>query len=325
MPIDLSNPVSNNSEDTFSLPNVGVTPAPVAPSAPVTPVVADDSSKIKGLTQEEITDATKIKVDIIDKSTPIIVLYGPPACGKTMTLVRMTRFLRSRGYQVEPDNSFRGTEDYHYTELCNSFNEIIGSDTAAKGTSRISFMLVKVYKNGKPVCQILEAPGEHYFNPKDPREPKDQYLPYIQKIMQLDTRKVWSIFVTPTIKEERERNLASDKRGNYVTKINKLNLNPAKNKFLFVYNKVDGSPLSGAVGGIKIKDAVKEVQDLYPGIFDRFRNRHPISRLWRSYNCDLVPYQTGTFHIPDDGGPMIFQEGADSYCENLWNRWSKFI
>lgn len=323
MPINLPNPDSSTNEEIFTLPEVDVN---TDTASTVNKVVTDDSSNIKGLTQAELADATKIKVSIIDKETPIIVLYGPPACGKTMTLVRMTRFLRNKGYQVEPEHSFRESEDTHYAELCNSFNDIIESDTAAKGTNRISFMLVKVYNNGKPVCQILEAPGEHYFDKKDAKEPNKSYLPYIQKIMNLNkTRKIWSIFVTPNIPNEKERNLTQAQRNNYVAKINKLNLAKAKNKFLFVYNKVDGTQLINASGGVKVKDAVKEVQNFYPGIFEKFKNRHPISRWWREYDCDLVPFQTGTFNVPDDGGELIFEPGDDNYCENLWNKWSNFL
>lgn len=112
-----------------------------------------------------VSDPNKITVSISDNTTPIVVLYGPPACGKTMTLVRLTRFLKDIGYTITPDKVFRGSEDPKYKELCDDFDEIIASNDAALSTDRISFMLVKVFFNGHPICQILEAPGEHYYNP----------------------------------------------------------------------------------------------------------------------------------------------------------------
>lgn len=62
---------------------------------------AVDEDGIHGLTGEEITDPNKIMVTVADTETPIVVLYGPPSCGKTMTLVRLSRYLRSKGYPCE--------------------------------------------------------------------------------------------------------------------------------------------------------------------------------------------------------------------------------
>ena len=69
------------------------------------------SDKIIGLTAEELKDPNKISVTIADKDAPIVVLFGPPACGKTMTLVRLTRFLRENGYTITPIRTFRPNYD----------------------------------------------------------------------------------------------------------------------------------------------------------------------------------------------------------------------
>lgn len=103
-------------------------------------------SSVPGLTASEINDPNSIKVTIADPKTPIVVLYGPPSCGKTMTLVRLTRYLNSKGYSVVPDKNFRPSYDTNYKEMCQHFNEMINSDNAAQSTSHIGFMLVKVLK-----------------------------------------------------------------------------------------------------------------------------------------------------------------------------------
>ena len=51
----------------------------------------------KGFSTEELNDPNKIKVTISDTTTPIVVLFGPPSCGKTMTLVRLARYLQNQG------------------------------------------------------------------------------------------------------------------------------------------------------------------------------------------------------------------------------------
>ena len=54
----------------------------------VEPVV---DTTTNGLDDNERKDPNSIAVTIADKETPIVVLFGPAACGKTMTLVRLTR------------------------------------------------------------------------------------------------------------------------------------------------------------------------------------------------------------------------------------------
>lgn len=49
-------------------------------------------------TDEEIHDVNNITVTIPDASTPIVVFFGSPASGKTLTLLRMIRFLEQNNY-----------------------------------------------------------------------------------------------------------------------------------------------------------------------------------------------------------------------------------
>ena len=89
-----TNPATANEElidnteatSSFDNPKTAAAEAPVKTSAPV------------GLSSEEQNDPNSITVTVSDPNTPIVILYGPPSCGKTMTLVRMTRYLRSKGY-----------------------------------------------------------------------------------------------------------------------------------------------------------------------------------------------------------------------------------
>ncbi|WP_293577340.1 hypothetical protein, partial [Prevotella sp.] len=129
-----------------------------------------------GMSSEELNDANKIKVTIADYKTPLVIFFGPPACGKTMTLIRLSRFLQKEGYTVRPDESFRPSFDRHYKEMCDNFDSMINSEDAAASTSGINFMLVKVLHEGRTICQILEGPGEYYFKPESPHENFPKYV-----------------------------------------------------------------------------------------------------------------------------------------------------
>ena len=262
-----------------------------------------------GLTAEEQSDPNKIIVTIADQDTPIVVLFGPPSCGKTMTLVRLTRFLQSEGYTVAPVRSFRPSSDLHYTRMCDEFDMLINSNDAANSTSLISFMLVEVLKNGRPVCMLLEAPGEHYF---DPTHPNAQFPTYVYSIISCKNRKVWGVFVEPEWTH-------SCPRANYVTKINLLKQSmKATDKVLFVYNKIDKTTLVHGAGRVHTGEAIRQVANLYPNIFVPFLNQNPITKFFKQYNCEFVPFQTGFYTETLNGFTYI--EGPNEYPRMLWQQ-----
>lgn len=158
--------LENQTPETTEAPIAEETAQAETYNAPIENTVPSLGSSIKGLSQEEITDANAIRVTIDDPTTPIVVLFGPPTSGKTMTLIRLTRYLNQHGYEVRPVETFRPAADTHYQRMCEKFNEMVYSDNAAEGTSNISFMLVKVTQKGCSICQILEAPGEGYYMPE---------------------------------------------------------------------------------------------------------------------------------------------------------------
>jgi len=264
---------------------------------------------VPGLSDTEINDPNSIQVTVSDPKAPLVILFGPPACGKTMTLVRLTRFLQSEGYSVAPIRTFRPTTDTNYAKICEKFNETMNSDNAADSTNRISFMLVEIIKNGRRLCQILEAPGEYYFNPKNPNAP---FPNYVNTIIGCSNRKVWTIMVEPNGMDHTDRL-------NYVTKINLLKKSMRlKDSTIFVFNKIDLTDFVISVGVINMGAAINEVKNLYPNIFVPFMNQNPITRFIRKYNCEFVPFQTG-YYTTAVNGTIKYQEGPREYCVKLWN------
>lgn len=279
-----------------------------------TTVDDDFDNEVRGLSAEELNDPNKIIVTVSDKETPLVVLFGPPSCGKTMTLVRMTRFLKSEGYTVGPIRTFRPIADTNYAEICGKFDETMNSDYAAESTKRISFMLVEVLKEGRPICQILEAPGEYYFNPK---KPNAAFPSYVNTIIASPNRKIWAIMIEPDWMDHQDRL-------NYVSRISNLTkIMRPKDNVVFVFNKIDRTPFVMTIGNINTTSAIKHVKNLYPGIFNSFMNQNPITKWFKTYNCDFVPFQTGFYTEVENG--LTYQEGPKEYCVQLWKSLMKNI
>lgn len=272
-----------------------------------------------GMTMEELNDPNKIKVTIADYKTPLVILFGPPSCGKTMTLVRLTRYLQSKGYTVQPVSSFRPTYDKNYSAMCDDFDNMINSEDAAKSTSKINFMLVQVLYNGKPLCQILEGPGEYYFNPEVPNA---KFPKYVNAIINSKNRKVWAIMIEPDKTNKRMHDIA---RKNYANKVQRLktHISP-RDKVIFVFNKIDETPFVISPGNVKYGLALQHTEYLYPNIFVPFKNENPITKWFQPYNFGFVAFQTGDFSEAADG-TWTFEEGHEVYPRKLWEMIRKRI
>lgn len=272
----------------------------------------DDDTETASLPQ----DVNSIQITISDKQTPLILLVGPPACGKTMTLIRLARYLKEKGYQLEPVRTLRPSTDKAYLDLCNNFNAMLSTPLAANATSLISFMLVRVLRQGKVLCQILEAPGEHYFNPNDPHSP---FPTYLNQIFANRMRKIWAFIVEKDWRDEQNRI-------DYVQRIRDLQLQvDPRDRAIFLFNKIDLTNFVLGRGRVNRSAAKKDIEDNYPGIFEPFRNTHPISSFWRPWRCEFLPFQTGTYTADSRNGQLYFQSGPDEYPAALWQHLLHFI
>ena len=276
----------------------------------------DDTTYTQGETASLPQDVNSIQITISDKQTPLILLVGPPACGKTMTLIRLARYLKEKGYQLEPDRRLRPSTDKAYLDLCNNFNAMLSTPLAANATSLISFMLVRVLRQGKVLCQILEAPGEHYFNPNDPHSP---FPTYLNQIFANRMRKIWAFIVEKDWRDEQNRI-------DYVQRIRDLQLQvDPRDRAIFLFNKIDLTNFVLGRGRVNRSAAKKDIEDNYPGIFEPFRNTHPISSCWRPWRCEFLPFQTGTYTADSRNGQLYFQSGPDEYPAALWQHLLHFI
>lgn len=283
---------------------------------PDAPIQNDNSiQNIYGLSDDEMRDPNKIKAVVSDKKAPVIMLFGPASCGKTMTLVRLARYLKGHGYTLEPVRTFRPAHDTNYKTLCDNFATIVNSDDAANRTDHISFMLVKVIKDGRTLCQILEGPGELYF---DPTKATQEWPSYVHTIFNDEKlRKIMVFFVEPNYLDE-------ENRRNYVTTINQVKQSTTKQKHIFLYNKIDLTNFVIEPGQVHMSHALNQVKADYPDILDKFKNHNFFTSLWRPYNIEFVPFQTGTYTKPATGD-LVYIQGSDRYPQMLWKKMLKCI
>lgn len=263
-----------------------------------------------------LNNPNAIKVNIIDKQTPIVVFFGPPYSGKTMIMLRMARYLSDpkQGYKVSPIRSFRDSQDTQYQQNCANFNDMVNSVWAAEKSQGIDFMLLNVAREGSPIVQILEAPGEHYFNPADAGEPYAQFAPYIQDIINSPNRKVWCFMTEPDWVDQ-------PICAKYVQKIQQLQkLISSRDKSIVIFNKVDASDYFLKNGRVNQRAAEQYVNGSYNNIFQCFKNVAPITSLWKPYDCTFVPFNTGTYDTVLDNGEehKRFTAGSDAFPALLW-------
>ncbi|MCF0191839.1 MAG: hypothetical protein HUK05_00095 [Prevotella sp.] len=311
MPVKINNIESDNTDNKVAPVIEQIEEAPITmPSQEETPV--------GNFERETLETMLNGAVQITDPEAPLVILFGPTSCGKTMTLIRLTKYLHNvLGYTIVPDESFRPSYDEEYKKDCEKFQQTVNDPIAAAGTS--GYMLVDIMCQGKILCKILEAPGEYYF---DPKNPKKQYPHYMTKIMMAPNRKVWCAFVEPNWKEP-------NIRANYVDRITALKPQmKSTDKIIFVFNKIDETPFVISPGVVNENLAIERIKNFYPGIFTPFKNTIPLVKLVRPYDCSFVPFQTGIFTDDVDkynNRIKLYAEGPEAYPKRLWNEIKKSL
>ncbi|MDE5686775.1 MAG: hypothetical protein K2I26_09480 [Paramuribaculum sp.] len=293
-------------------------------------ITVDDETQINsGIQNDDMTsepENTNTVIDeddikIGDKRAPIVMLFGPPTSGKSMTLVRLARYLRKQGYTVKADPTFKS--DNRYKERCEQFHRNLNTTEALKGNGLNEFLMLKVINHGATVCQILEAPGEHYFNPQKPEEVSARnFRPYLTEIIRkLSNRKIW-VFIT-----EAEWDVHASVKDSYVSRIRgcKHQLMRPTDRVVILYNKVDQKEELFENGELHFSSAERAMKDEYDGLSGVFRNSNPITSLWRPYNYKFVPFCTGYYTTQLGREYMKYNESEEHYPRLLWTVLMKCI
>lgn len=263
---------------------------------------------------EEIVDScdcfrpNDISICVADRKTPIVLLIGPAGVGKTMTLVRLARYLSEIGYSVCPDRTFRSVSDQGYNKLCDSFQDLINGAYAAPGTRLLDCLLVKILKEGRNILQIVDFAGEVFMDFDSNMAPS-----YLYQLLNLDNPIIWVIMIEPYWADMNSR------RG-YVEKIRELKRQyiSSKDKTIIIVNKIDKTPFLESKSIIDRKGVFNHIRMEYPELMEIFLNVSPFFKFFKPYDCTLVPFMSGRYTSRDDG-PLLYIPSSKEFPQTLWN------
>lgn len=283
-----------------------------------TDVISEEPIPIEEDIANASADADGDENDIVvsDRRSPIVMLFGPRSSGKSMTLVRLARYLRDKGYTISTDFTFKSIPDYH--EKCDRFMEYLDTKDALPGTAYTDFLLLKVSFHGRTICQFLEAPGEHYFDQANINaENFPHYMTHI--IRSLNNRKIW-VFIA-----EAKWNINQKTRTAYINRIRMCLRQLVKplDSSLILYNKIDKREELFESGRLINSAAETIMREEYGGLADLFKNTNPITSLWRRFNYKFVPFCTG--YYSKSGNRLSYSPSEDMYPELLWRSLLKCV
>lgn len=237
---------------------------------------------------------------------PLVILYGPADIGKTVTLLRLCSFVSS-GYTVEVDRTFRS--DGNHSIAVSAFERQRNEEIFAPlSTGAIDFLLLNVTSEGAAYCQILEAPGEHFF-PKDPSSEAVHPF-YLQKIFQSPARKIFALFFEVNIMNNDQRFRAYI---GSILDVLRRHADVRRDRVLLIFNKCDERPdLSRS--GRPIEAEFRRLLYSNPA----FAPLAEFLRVSRFARVNLVPFSSGQFGKNREGN-RTFAMSADHYPQVLWS------
>lgn len=246
----------------------------------------------------------------ISKAIPIVILYGPPMCGKTMTLIRLCRYLLVNAYSVKPCKEFRSNP--HYEERCHSFVDSINASEAQPANGVYDDMFIEISdKRGNSICYIYDASGDFYMNPWN-------LPPWIISLFMSANPKIWCFFTEPIFADISTRH-------NYVQTVDYVYhhfSDTSRDKYIIIHNKIDKTPFIISYRKVDVASTLRSVRNLYPSLFDIFKNTSFILKWFKPYMFTFVPFMTGIFAIHQDEYGLsyeVYSLGPDIYPANLWN------
>lgn len=239
---------------------------------------------------------------ITDKNTPIVIPFGPPACGKAWLIRRLFRYLWTQGYYVSLDNTFVPKKlSSRYIIEGERFLDSIGF----RYHMPLLFRTISQY--GSPLFQLLCQNSESYFDIDFIGSPVR-----LLEIMQSPNRKIWLFML------ELNWHRMNDK-DNYENRIIELSHSFGKtDEVIFVVPKIDlHHLLYNEYGKVVLKALWHQVNMQYSKLFVYFKTKNFFWRFLKPYTFDFCPFSSGRFSRGIDNRE-VFVSGEDVFPEYLW-------
>lgn len=256
---------------------------------------------------------------IVNNTVPVVVFVGPPSSGKSMILVRLAKYLRNQGYTIKTDPTFLNTIDYQHD--CEEFNDKLNTSIALDGS--VKFLLVNVYKEGREIAKLLEAPGEDFYttDPEKIRGGKNMRIePYLSTIMTSTNPKSYVMLLDL----DSDISFRNDgyHRQSYSQRLLDFygNIDLDRDKVILLYNKIDKTTFGNIHGCSDVDGARDDAKLYYPSLFATM----VISRFGgfiKASNFSFKTFCTGMFSKQTDNIGNVYQtynEAGDVYPRDLW-------
>ena len=262
---------------------------------------------------------------IVNDQVPIVVFVGPPSSGKSMILVRLAKYLRNEGYTVKTDPTFLNTAQYQND--CQEFAEKLNTVEALPGSEK--FLLVHVYKDGREIAKLLEAPGEDFYttDPEQIRLGKNRRVePYLSAIM--TSRNPKSYIVLLDLDSPISFRNDTMHRDSYAQRFLTYfypAIDQNRDRIVLLYNKIDTTMFGTIHGCTDPQGARKDAELYYRQLFASMR----ITRLGGFITSDNFAFKTfctGMFtrQVDNAGNEHeIYNVAADVYPRDLWREITK--
>jgi hypothetical protein len=254
-------------------------------------------------------------INTSDITGPLVIFYGPREIGKTVVLLRLFLYL-DRKYQIKPNSDFRN--DVAYAEAIQVFEKTRKEKIfAPRATGHVDFMLLDVIEdNGNNFCQILEAPGEDFFDltPKQQGElvePDRAYPRYFNEILAANYRKVFVFFFEiGMFNNDTERTIYVDKIASLIN----TQLNPDRDRVIILCNKCDKQSKW-------IRDGKPNEKEFRKNIYEKpyFGKLKSLLSNRKYSSIHFVPFSSGSFAKLSEKNLQAFAASKEYYPERLWD------
>lgn len=262
----------------------------------------DDSNEDDSQPIRPESSSKRITWNSPNPEAPLVILIGQGSSGKTIALLRLSRFLRKQGFDVEPNRSVRSDEEYD--QICDDFVRML-NDTQNRVPSRTQenqALIVDFIKAGETQFRIMETPGEFFLvrSQKEEAKTDQSFNPFIGRFLRQRSHPVLFSFVFD-LKDLRD----GDERAAYQSRMISIVRNyfqvEQEDRVALVANKVD----------LQVNRSDEAIAKEIMSTFKQFRLQ--LEEVAKSTRVEpsFVAFSGGDFY--GEGDDKVWTPGEDKY------------